>query len=273
LAVAGVRHVGTKVGYSSMGPEVSISAPAGNCVNSIGACLFSILTTTNLGTTLPGTNSYSDQTNYNVGTSFSAPQVAGVAALMLSVNPALQPAEIITRIKQTARAFPSDPTLPACPATVLSGDSQGQCNCTTSTCGAGLLDAGGAVTASLPPIPLIQTLDPLTVGEIRLDSSASAAASGRTLVAWQWSLDSAPAGASLADTNSVVATLHATTAGSYRVTLTVTDNLGSHASTSSILSVADIPAAGGGGGGGGGSIDLLMLAGLLGLTLLARRGG
>ena len=38
LAVAGLRNVGTKVGYSSLGPEVGIAAPAGNCVTSSGAC-------------------------------------------------------------------------------------------------------------------------------------------------------------------------------------------------------------------------------------------
>src|SRR5438067_10104649 len=30
-AVAGLRHAGTKVGYSSLGPEVALSSPAGNC--------------------------------------------------------------------------------------------------------------------------------------------------------------------------------------------------------------------------------------------------
>ena len=30
IAVAGLRHTGTKVGYSSLGPEVAISAPAGS---------------------------------------------------------------------------------------------------------------------------------------------------------------------------------------------------------------------------------------------------
>ena len=33
LAVAGLRNVGTKVGYSSFGPEVGVAAPAGNCVD------------------------------------------------------------------------------------------------------------------------------------------------------------------------------------------------------------------------------------------------
>src|SRR5690606_24884184 len=32
LGVAGIRQAGTKVGYSSLGPQVDISAPAGNCV-------------------------------------------------------------------------------------------------------------------------------------------------------------------------------------------------------------------------------------------------
>ncbi|MGH8431745.1 MAG: S8 family serine peptidase, partial [Solimonas sp.] len=32
LAVAAIRHVGTKVGFSSLGPIVGISAPGGNCV-------------------------------------------------------------------------------------------------------------------------------------------------------------------------------------------------------------------------------------------------
>ena len=46
MAVAGLRNVGTKVGYSSFGPQVSVSAPAGNCVTSSGDCLRSIDTTT-----------------------------------------------------------------------------------------------------------------------------------------------------------------------------------------------------------------------------------
>src|SRR5215472_10487785 len=32
-AVAGLRQAGTKVGYSSLGPEIALGAPAGNCVD------------------------------------------------------------------------------------------------------------------------------------------------------------------------------------------------------------------------------------------------
>ena len=40
--IAGLRHAGTKVGYSNVGPEVALSAPAGNCVNvTVGSpCLY-----------------------------------------------------------------------------------------------------------------------------------------------------------------------------------------------------------------------------------------
>ncbi|MBY0234245.1 MAG: S8 family serine peptidase [Burkholderiaceae bacterium] len=36
IAVAALRHVGSKVGFSSIGPEVTIAAPGGNCIN-VGA--------------------------------------------------------------------------------------------------------------------------------------------------------------------------------------------------------------------------------------------
>ena len=106
LAVAGLRNVGTKVGYSSLGPEVGIAAPAGNCVNSSGACYRSIDTTYNTGATVPGANSYTDQTNVNLGTSFSAPIVSGIAALMRAVNANLTPPQLIARIKSSATPFP-----------------------------------------------------------------------------------------------------------------------------------------------------------------------
>lgn len=285
LAVAGIRHVGSKVGYSSFGPEVSVSAPAGNCVNDSGLCLYSIETTTNLGTTIPAANGYTDENNYNVGTSFSAPQAAGVAALMLSLNPALTPADLVARIKQSARAFPIDNTLPTCPNVSTSGSSSGQCNCTTTTCGAGMLDAAAAVAAALPPTAAIQALDPLTAGsQIRLDGSGSKAAPGRSLVGWQWSLLSAPAGASLSSFSTPATTVQAVAQGSYTVALTATDNLGASNTTQTTLSVAapspPVNTTPGGGNtpaatsGGGGALDgpaLLGLAGLAGLAYLSRR--
>ena len=101
IAVAGLRHAGTKVGFSDLGPEVALSAPAGNCVD-VGfgdPCRYPILTTSNAGTTMPlahalGGSIYTDSFNASVGTSFSAPLVAGTVALMLSAQPALTPSEV-----------------------------------------------------------------------------------------------------------------------------------------------------------------------------------
>jgi serine protease len=149
IAVAGIRHAGSKVGYSNLGPEVTVAAPAGNCVNETGECLYPILTTLNAGTRGPGSNIFSDGTNISVGTSFATPLVAGTVALMLSANPSLTPAQVKSMLMSTARPFPSsnvDPTVTACHAPDTT--EQVECICTTSTCGAGMLDAGAAVRAA-----------------------------------------------------------------------------------------------------------------------------
>lgn len=160
IGVSGIRHAGSKVGYSNIGPEVALAAPAGNCVNLDGTCLYPLLTTVNLGNRQPGANGYSDGSNYTVGTSFASPLVAATAALMLSVDPTLTPAKIREILQGTARPFPTsrpmepgeDP-VPACRAP--DDIDQLECFCTSTTCGAGMLDAAAAVarTLALRPAP------------------------------------------------------------------------------------------------------------------------
>ncbi len=160
IAVGALRHDGTKSGFSSVGPTVAISAPGGNCVNTAlnAPCLYPILSTTNTGTTTPVASSYTDGVNPSLGTSFSAPLVSGTVALMLSIQPSLTPYEVRALLQSTARVFPpvgssSDGTAVA-QCTVPQNDSTGTpidqsyCYCTTDTCGAGMLDAGAAVTAA-----------------------------------------------------------------------------------------------------------------------------
>jgi len=155
IGVAAVRHVGSKVGFSDVGPELSIAAPGGNCVNETGACLYPILSTVDSGDFGPAGSTYTDSFNVSVGTSFSSPLVAATAALMFSVQPTITPAALKAALQSSARPFPSsgltdDSTglpLQACHAPGTT--DQLQCYCTTSTCGAGLLDAGAAVAAAL----------------------------------------------------------------------------------------------------------------------------
>ncbi|MFN3860953.1 MAG: S8 family serine peptidase [Roseateles sp.] len=210
IAVAGVRHSGTKVGFSSLGPEVALSAPGGNCINSTGACLYPILTATNSGTTTATTHTYSSGSNYSVGTSFAAPMVAGAAALKLSVNPALKPAQIKSLLQASTRSFPTPPagsSVPTCHAPTST--TQDECYCTTSTCGAGLLDVAAAVAAAAAtaaPTP-----------NISASGSAYASFSGITTAA--------------------TASLRTTGIGSVTVQLTVTDSAGTQASKTQVITV------------------------------------
>jgi serine protease len=290
IAVAALRHAGTKVGFSNLGPEVTVSAPGGNCVNTsvtiTTQCLYPILTATNSGTQGPAANggTYSDGVdNTSLGTSFATPMVAGTVALMLATQPNLSNKQVIDILKATARPFPTvsdtSPQPPVCTAPTSTG--QGECLCTTTTCGAGMLDAGQAVTLASTTAPAPTFTAPtasvspatasVTVGSsVTLNGAGSTLGSSGTPLTYQWSiadadtfilLGSATTGSSVTVTGAAV--------GTGQVKLTVTDP------TSGLTSSATVPvtvtAASSGGGGGAANpawLAALMVAGLL----LGRRG-
>jgi serine protease len=227
--IAGLRNDGTKVGFSSLGPEVALSSPAGNCVNSTGACLFSIDTTVNNGTTTPTTNGYTDQLNPNLGTSFSAPIVSGIGALMATVNANLTPAQLIARLKEGAKIFPvsSDTTVPSCHVPASATDLQtAECNCTTQTCGAGMANAPGALKAALRPIAAVMIPTTVAAGQnVTLAGTGSAAACGHTIVTYAWT-NVSNTGNAITGANTASAMVTAPTSGSITVRLTVTDDAG-----------------------------------------------
>lgn len=232
--VAGLRHAGTKVGYSSLGPEIALSAPAGNCVNTGSGqpCLYSIDTTTNLGTTTPGASSYTDQSNPNLGTSFSAPIVSAIAGLMLSVNGNLNSAQLIARLQEGAtKPFPttSDTGTPAvCHLPTGASDLQNsECSCTTSTCGAGMANAKGAVLAALRPIAAVTVPTNVAAGQsVVLQGVGSAAACHHTIATYSWAIVSGSAPSGVSGANTATATVVAPSSGTYSIRLTVTDDAG-----------------------------------------------
>jgi serine protease len=226
LAVAGLRNVGTKVGYSSLGPEVGVAAPAGNCVTSFAPpCLRSIDTTVNLGATVPGSNSYTNMMDapYNLGTSFSAPIVSGIAALMRAVNANLTPPQLIARIESSATAFPQPAGLPQCPATAA--DGSGECACVRGQCGAGMINALSAVNAALDPIAVITA-----GGNTAFNAAGSVAACNLTIASYAWAVSG---GVSIQGPSNAPQVTVAPTGGAGTLTLTVTDSAG-HADTGTV---------------------------------------
>jgi serine protease len=291
IAVSGLRHAGTKVGYSSVSSTaatVSIAAPAGNCVNITAGseCLYSIETASDAGKTVLASPVYTysvfapgysgNSTNVaNVGTSFAAPMVAGVAALMASVNLNLTPSLLATRMQAAATPFPA-PTvdennapIAACTLRDAATGSDGNytdvptnptaCVCTTATCGAGMVNAAAAVAAALLPIASFTASDrTASIGQtIRLDGSASTAATGHTIATWAWtSSPSVP----IKGANGPVASFVFPALRPIAVRLTITDDAGRQ--DSAMLTIDSTTGIASNGGGGALGAELAALAGL-----------
>ncbi len=115
IVVAATTASGSRASYTNVGEEVTLSAPG-------GSFLTPILSTVDLGTTVPVGDGY----DFKVGTSASSTIVSGVIALMLSKHPTLTAAQVVRQLRATARTFPDT-------------------TCSTSTCGAGIVDAMRAV--------------------------------------------------------------------------------------------------------------------------------
>jgi len=289
ISVAALRHVGTKVGFSSLGPEVTIAAPGGNCINT-GAgqpCVYPMISTTNSGTTSPvaADDAYTGSKS-SVGTSFSAPIVSGIVGLMASVRPDLTPAEAMQILKSTARPFPktggSTGVLQCVAPTTTAQD---ECYCTNSTCGAGMVDAAAAVSAALAlnggAVNLAESpARGLQAGQtLTLTASPVGLPGNRTIVSTNWVIV-ADGGivSSFASQNLTTATIVPSAGGTFTVRADATDNVGTvYRQTATVNVTGAAPGGGGsssgstsGGGGGGGSMSAAWLA-LLATAALALR--
>jgi serine protease len=127
IAVGATNSAGGRASYSNFGAALTISAPGGQTSGPFAA----IYVLDNLGTTVPT----ADSVNVNQGTSFAAPMVSGVVSLMLAVAPTLSASQVRTLLTATAKPFPAGS------------------DCTTAICGAGIVDAHGAVVAAQAAAP------------------------------------------------------------------------------------------------------------------------
>jgi serine protease len=116
VTVGAVGKTGKRASYSNYGSHVDVSAPGGDMANYV-------YSTVNAGTTVPGAAAYA---GYQ-GTSMATPHVAGVAAMLQSMQ-VNSPALIETILKGTTRAF----------------------TCTLG-CGTGMVDAPNALAALNTP--------------------------------------------------------------------------------------------------------------------------
>jgi serine protease len=125
--------------YSNHGPGVTLTAPGG------GACMRSLLSPcdstpvvtagVNGTTTFTG---YLDRRAFN-GTSAAAPHVAAAAALLYAAKPSITPAEVRSALVTSATRHATG----------------GFCASNPGLCGAGMLDAAGAL-AQISDTPLVQ---------------------------------------------------------------------------------------------------------------------
>ncbi len=266
MAVASVRRDGAKANYSSFGGNVALSAPGGSIDAGVPYADTLLLSTSNAGVMDPAGSIFA----YKQGTSFAAPQAAGVASLMLSINPSLSPRQLIDRMKAGVRPHVALGGLPACGPPGLRA-----CNCTTTTCGAGLLDAHTAVQLATGPAVVIRplgTVEPGTV--ITLDGSRSVAIPGRTIdpASYRWTQVSGPPVTITAD-RAAVTTATLVTEATYEFSLAIADDAGG-TGEDTVVAVAAMPpppVRGGGGGSTGQLWGLSLWAWVLAVALSQRR--
>ena len=138
ITVASTGRTGNRAYYSNYGTSVEISAPGGD---QSGGNANGVLSTLNTGTQGPVADTYV----YYQGTSMAAPHLSGVVSLLLSLNPALTPAQVLQILQSTVKVFPIGGT------------------CTTSNCGSGIVNAGAALSSLSPTATPTRTRTPTAI--------------------------------------------------------------------------------------------------------------
>lgn len=260
VAVSAHTAAGAVSDYANVGPGTSISAPGNG-----------IYTTSNTGTTVAAADSYSAHS----GTSYSAPHVAGVAALLAQIKPGITPAEVQTHLMHSARPY-----------------AAGSYCAGRTDCGAGLLDAFRAVHTLLqaqgignaaPLLAALPTQYVLPGNALQFTATATDAEGDEVSFVGS----GLPAGATFNAVTGVFSWANARPLGDYTFVIQPTDGAALGASVSVRISVTtaipevvvtpppppEVPVVTGGGGGGGalGGLDALAGLLLLGMTWRLRK--
>jgi len=225
ISVGAVDWSGELASYSNYGATLDLVAPGGSDVPGAAGEPAGLLST--VGADNTGTLTY--EYGYRYGTSMACPQVAGVAALMFSVNPALSAVQIRQILRDTATdlgSFGRDDSF-----------------------GYGLIDAGRAVQAAqittglgMAPAELVLSTHVLDFGEEATILSVDVQnAGGGTLVienvslrewvgnAW---LDATPGGGSASATYTTISAVvdrRGLSPGQYRGSIEITPSGGAPA--------------------------------------------
>ena len=229
------------------------------------------------------------------GTSFSAPMVAGAISLLKAVRPSLTPTQIDSLLRDNARAYAANADF-----NVGVLNNVNRSNCSSTSCGAGLLDVLAALQAARAlsnPLPVANVPHSRVVGgdggfalPAGLSTNGSAGADNLTF-SWQQVFGNPVV---LAGTSTNTLQVQSGMAGNIaEFALTVTDTATNRSNTSVVRLVnsgvnertftpsgvavgggttgTTMVSSGGGGGGGGGASSLIGLLSLFGLLLAFRR--
>lgn len=210
IAVTAHTKAGDNAEYANVGTGTTISAPGGGYGSWVAGDGSGIYSTSNSGLTMPGADSFLAE----AGTSFAAPHVTAVAALLFQIKPGITPDEVLSRLVNSARPHPVGTYCYNSPA-----------------CGAGLLDADVAVSLALAttePIAYASAspANPVPRGAtVNLNGVATAGVGG-SIASVQWTQLSGLV-VTLTGANSTNASFVASSgAASYAFRFRATDNFG-----------------------------------------------
>jgi serine protease len=192
VRVVATTYEGTRASYSNYGTSgmaATISAPGGSGQSGSDPTDW-IASTVNSGTTTQATPSYA----WMVGTSMAAPHVSAVVALAKAADPSLTVNKLVGLLTSTASPAVS---------------------CSTTACGAGIVNARDAVAAAVnspDPTPTLSDDLPLSVtkpalsGAAKVGSTLTASSSATptaAVVTWRWTIRGATVSTAAAYTPTV----------------------------------------------------------------------